>query len=335
LKTQSVARADYGCQLFGVLPKRKISLSKLSHCCRITRYLNPINKILGALRAVASHPVNRHRKFKAVMEYGFIQIAARLVPGDVCVEFPNHTRLLVSPRIKGAAHYLAPRLCEFEEMTFVSHFLRPDETFVDVGANIGAFTILAVGVAHARAIAFEPSPDTFNLLEQNIRLNDFQNSVRAVSAAVGRNNGEVQFSMGLGTENHIVVGDAANGSQKVKMTTLDEELAGQPPDLLKVDVEGFETEMFAGAASTLRHSRLQAIIVERNNLGARYGFNEEALHHEIRRNGFIPCNYKPFSRELIHVSNETTGNIIYVRDFAAANVRLRTAPPLTLGDLSV
>lgn len=269
------------------------------------------------------------------MEYGFIQIAARLVPGDVCVEFPNHTRLLVSPRIKGAAHYLAPRLCEFEEMTFVSHFLRPDETFVDVGANIGAFTILAVGAAHARAIAFEPSPDTFNLLEQNIRLNGFQNLVRTICAAAGRNSGEVQFSMGLGTENHIVVSNPTEGLQKVKMTALDGELAGQSASLLKVDVEGFETEVFAGATGTLRQSRLQAVIVERNNLGARYGFNEENLHQEIRKNGFTPCNYRPFSRELIRVSNETTGNIIYVRDVAAANVRLRTAPPLMLGDLSV
>jgi FkbM family methyltransferase len=301
----------------------------------MAHYLNPIHKILSALRAVACHPVNRHRKFKAVMEYSFIQIAARLVPGDICVEFPNSTRLLVSPKIKGAAHYLAPRLCEFEEMTFVSHFLRPDEMFVDVGANIGAFTILAVGVAHARAIAFEPSADTFGLLEQNIRLNGFQNSVRTVCAAAGRNDGEVQFSMGLGTENHIVVGNAANSLQKVKMTTLDKELAHQPAILLKVDVEGFETEVFAGAANSLRKPSLQAIIVERNNLGARYGFDEEKLHQEIRMNGFIPYNYKPCSRELIRVSNETTGNIIYIRDFEAANVRLRAAPPLTLGDLSV
>jgi FkbM family methyltransferase len=300
-----------------------------------TRQLNPIKKISGALRAVASHPVNRHRKFKAVMEYGFIQIAARIIPGDICVEFPNNTRLLISPRMKGAAHYIAPRLCEFEEMTFVAHFLRPGEIFVDVGANIGAFTILATGVAGAKTIAFEPSADTFYLLERNIRLNGLQNSVKVLCTAVGRNDGEAQFSVGLGTENHITDGSAANGSLNVKMTTLDKELVGQPPDLLKMDVEGFETEAFAGATYTLRQPRLQAIIVERNNLGARYGFDEESLHREIRQCGFIPCNYKPFARELTRVGDGSIGNIIYVRDFAAANARLRAAPPLKLGDLSI
>ena len=121
--------------------------------------MNPVTKILGALRAIARHPVNHRRKLMAVLEYGFIQAAARLVPGDICVEFPNHTRLLVSPRMKGAAHYIAPRLCEFEEMAFVMHFLRPGELFVDVGANVGVFTVLAAGVAGAEVRAFETNPD--------------------------------------------------------------------------------------------------------------------------------------------------------------------------------
>src|SRR5258707_11170919 len=109
--------------------------------------MNPITKITSALRFVANHPVNRGRKFRAVTEYGFIQVAARLIPGEVCVEFPNNTRLLISPRMKGAAHFILPRLCEFEEMAFTMHFLRPDELFADVGANVGAFTIMAAGVA--------------------------------------------------------------------------------------------------------------------------------------------------------------------------------------------
>ena len=127
--------------------------------------MNFITKIAGALRAVANHPLNRQRKFKAILEYGFIQSAARLVPGDICVGFPNNTRLLVPPWMKGAAHYITPRLCEFEEMAFVMHFLRPGGLFADVGANIGAFTVLAAGVAGAAVTAFEPSPEIFRQLE--------------------------------------------------------------------------------------------------------------------------------------------------------------------------
>ena len=82
--------------------------------------MNPVVKIAGALKFVANHPLNRDRKFRAVAEYGFLKIAARITPGDVCVECPNHTRLMVSPHMKGAAHFITPRLCEFDDMSSIS-----------------------------------------------------------------------------------------------------------------------------------------------------------------------------------------------------------------------
>lgn len=137
--------------------------------------MNLLTKVAGALRAIANHPTNRNHRLKSVFKYGFVQIAARLVPGDVCVEFPNHTRLLVSPHMKGAAHYIMPRLCEFEEMAFVMHYLQQGDVFADVGANVGAFTIMAGGVAGAQVVAFEPSPDTYAMLTRNILLNNLHN----------------------------------------------------------------------------------------------------------------------------------------------------------------
>ncbi|MGH7994543.1 MAG: FkbM family methyltransferase, partial [Limisphaerales bacterium] len=181
--------------------------------------MNPVAKIASALRVIARHPLNRRRKFKAVMEYGFIQVAARLAPGDICVEFPNNTHLLVPPRMKGAAHFIAPRLCEFEEMSFVMHFLRPGMMFMDIGANIGAFTVLAAGVAGASAKAFEPSSFTCEILSRNLYLNGLQDRAQAIQAAVGRNIGEIQFSVDLGTENHVITNRSRQNSQKVRLTT--------------------------------------------------------------------------------------------------------------------
>lgn len=269
------------------------------------------------------------------MAYGFIQAAARLAPGDICVEFPNNTHLLVPPHMKGAAHFIAPRLCEFEEMSFVMHFLRRGMMFMDIGANIGAFTVLAAGVAGARAKAFEPSLLTCQILRRNLLLNDLQDRAQAIQAAVGRNIGEIQLSVDLGTENHIVTNTSKQNSQTVRMTTLDHESAADPPELLKVDVEGFESEVFAGATHTLRQPQLQGIIMERNNSGTRYGFDEPALHTQIRQQGFVPCRYMPFARKLIEIEDEAGGNIIYMRDLVTANARLQTGPAFKLGDLTV
>lgn len=296
--------------------------------------MNPITKVVGALRDTANHPVNRHRKFKAVVEYPFLQVATRLLPGEVCVEFPNRTRLLVSPRMKGAAHYISPRLCEFEDMSFVMHYLRAGDLFADVGANVGAFTILAAGVGGANVLAFEAAPDTYEMLARNVRLNNFGDRVKAIHAAAGRSEGTAKFSAGLGTENHVAsASEAGSDTVTVRMSTLDKELAGNAPEVLKVDVEGFETEVFAGATQTLRDPRLKIIIAEKDNLGARYGFDEEPLHRGIREAGFAACNYNPFKRQLFEVDS-TARNIIYVRNQAAANERLKAAKPFTLGDFS-
>lgn len=295
--------------------------------------MNPITKVVTALQFNASHPLNRDRKFRAVMEYGFIQLAARLVPGDLCLEFPNRTRLLVSPRMKGAAHFITPRLCEFDDMAFVMHFLRPGDLFADVGANVGAFTVLAAGVAGAKAVSFEPSRDTFEMLSRNVRVNGLADRVRPVNAVVGRTVGSVQFSAGLGTENHVAAAGEKENSVTVPMTTLDHELAAGPAVLLKVDVEGFETEVFGGAGETLKNPTLQAIIVERNGSGNRYGYDEEKLHAQIRGHGFSACCYRPFERQARALGDEAGGNIIYLRDLQAVNERLKAAPAFEISGL--
>jgi FkbM family methyltransferase len=297
--------------------------------------MNPITKVVSALREFRDHPLNRNRKNRAVFEYGFIQLAARIVPGEICVEFPNRTRLLIPPHMKGAAHYIAPRLCEFEQMAFTMHYLRAEDKFADVGSNLGSFTLLAAGVAGSRVQAFEPNPETFAALARNIRLNGLDQRVKLVNAAVGRAVGSIQMSAGLGTENHVASSTESIGSIPVKVTTLDTELADDPADFLKIDVEGFETEVFAGAVRTLQNQKLQAMIVERNDSGNRYGFDEVALHQEIRNHGFKPFHYDAFTRKLAPVGDQTTGNIIYIRNFEAASARLKSAPPFHLDDLHV
>jgi hypothetical protein len=121
----------------------------------------------------------------------------------------------------------------------------------------------------------------------------------------------------------------------VKRIALDKELSEAAPDLLKVDTEGFETEVFSGAATLLRRPRLRAMIVERGNNGVRCGFDEAVLHRQIRQCGFIPCRYDPFARRRSRVENEALGNIICVRDIPGTDAGLRAAPAFKLDGLSV
>jgi FkbM family methyltransferase len=288
--------------------------------------MNLLKKIYLTLQSQGRHPLNRHSSLRAAWNFSLAQISARLVPGEVCVAFPNETRLLVPPKMKGAAHFIYPGVCEFEEMSFVLHFARPNELFVDVGANIGAYTILAAGAVGSAGIAFEPNPSTFRALEANIHLNNLGSRVKLVNAALGKNEGILRMTDGLGTENRACAEDQKSGGVSVPMTTLDKILAGQNPVLLKMDVEGFETQVFSGATQTLANFSLQAMIVEKNGAGHAYGFDEEALHQKIRDHGFNPCTYSPFDRKLTPVSVNVGGNIIYIRDVNASRQKLQAAP---------
>src|SRR5882724_1672651 len=297
--------------------------------------MNPITKITSALRFVANHPLNRDRKFRSMFEFCAAQITLRLLPGDICMEFPNRTRIMLAPSMKGAWHFITPRLFDLEEMSFVMHYLRAGDFFADVGANVGVYTVLAAGVAGARAAAFEPSRDSYEMLVRNIRINALTEQVKTFEMAVGRNTGTMRLTVGQGTENCIAIQSSENALAPVKVTTLDHEFSNNPPNLLKIDVEGFESEVIAGAKKMLKKTGLRAMIVERCGNGVRYGFDEDALHREIRKEGFLPCTYNPFTR-LLHQSADTImGNVIYVRDLNHANTILKSALAFTFGSRSI
>jgi FkbM family methyltransferase len=258
-----------------------------------------------------------------------------MLPWDFCVDFPNQTKLLV-PRQRGTGHYIFPGLWEFHDMAFVMHFLRPDDFFLDVGANIGAYTVLASGVVGARTRAYEPSPVSYSALVRNVRLNNLGDKVTLRNVALGRERGSLRLTEGLGMENYIVSGSAVSKGRttEVQVVTLDEDLAGACPTLLKIDVEGFEAEVFASGRKTLANAGLQALVMEYNQTIARYGSEVKQLDEMIGSAGFQPCQYEPFKRTLVPVPSAKRGevsNLVYVRNLDAVSERLRRAKPFEMG----
>lgn len=290
--------------------------------------MNLVSKVVRTLNSVRQHRLSEGREIRSMWEFVVAQLAARCVPGEVCVELANGTRLLVPPGMKGAAHFIFPGMNEFDEMAFVLHYLRPDDLFADIGANIGAYTVLAAGGVGARGIAFEPSASTFAALARNIALNGLGEKVRLRNVALGGKVGHLEFTRGLGTENYVVAGDSGyeGTTERIELSTMDIELSGVSPRLIKIDVEGFETEVFSAADRVLGDSAISAIIVERNGSGNRYGYDEPALHARIRRAGFRPCRYQSNGRILESVPDEFEGNVVYLRDPDEARERVKNAP---------
>lgn len=272
--------------------------------------------LLNTYRFIANHPLTKNHKFGAMVRWLKWQIGSRLVPGPVAVSYVNETRLLAKPGMTGATGNIYCGLHEFEDMGFVLHFLRPGDMFVDIGANIGSYSLLASATG-AKVVCFEPVPVTFESLLDNIGLNHLNDTVDARNQAVGKDEGELEMIADQDTTNQAVHEGEQYAGQTVRVpvTTLDNTLQGKIPKLIKIDVEGFETEVLAGADSTFKNPDLQAVIMELNGSGNRYGFDEDSLHEFMLLIGFESCSYCPIKRELSRIEREdiSTGNTLYVR----------------------
>lgn len=285
--------------------------------------------ILNTYRFIASHPLTRDHRLSASIRWLRWQMGSRILGWPVAVPFVDDTRLLAKPGMTGATGNIYCGLHEYEDMGFVLHFLRPGDYFVDIGANIGSYSILA-SAAGANVLSFEPVPATFDALRDNIHLNRLENRVEARNQAVGRAMGHLEMIADQDTTNQAVkTGDTYSGKTvRVPVVALDEALQGRLPKLIKIDVEGFETEVLAGATLTLSDPALQAVIMELNGSGARYGFDEGALHQQMQAIGFRPCRYDPAERKIIDLNGKRSdsGNTLYLRDTEAAQTAVRSAP---------
>lgn len=301
----------------------------------------PFGQLLGVwdtLRFITHHPLNKNRKLAAIRRFVWWQVSSRLAPGPIAINFVNDSTLLVSAGMTGATGNIYTGLHEFEDMSFVIHLLRQGDLFVDIGANIGSYTILAGAVAGARCLAFEPIPQTYEHLVRNINLNGIGDVVVARNIGIGKEDGELKFTSGLDTVNHVVgEHETSVASIAVPVKTLDEAMGDARPSVVKIDVEGFETNVIEGASATLRRDSMLAVVMELNGSGTRYGFDENVLHQKMLSYGFQPVAYSPFHRKLTRLDRKNTqsGNTIYIKDFDSVQARLEAATPFSVNGQSL
>lgn len=144
---------------------------------------------------------------------------------------------------------------EREQTALFEQLLRPGATVLDVGANVGYYTLLAsvlVGEG-GRVHAFEPEPRNAGFLRDHVRING-RGNVTVQQAAVSDRAGTARFDFGSGSgTGHL----ADAGAIEVRTLRLDDYCAehGLAPSALKIDVEGAEMSVLEGARETLARHR--------------------------------------------------------------------------------
>lgn len=134
-------------------------------------------------------------------------------------------------------------------LAFASALLTENSVVVDIGANIGLTSLLLARLA-GTVVAVEPAPNIFSLLKQNITDNRVSNVI-ALNYAIGASNSNVRFRE-HSAFGHVSDGPLANAN--VEMRTVDNlvaDLGLSNVSLIKIDVEGYEPHVLAGAAETI------------------------------------------------------------------------------------
>ncbi len=286
-----------------------------------------MRRMYRVLNFIILHPLGK--KHKLISFYHFVrwQLTQFFYPGERVMTFVNNTKMAVNRGDTGVTGNIYVGLHDFNEISFALHLMNENDIFADVGANVGFYSMAISNSTGAIAYAFEPIHSTFNKLEKNIKLNELENKVISVNAAVGSVEGDLKMTNNLDTVNHVVVSDKASDHlTSIKVIKLDHFFSKiNYPKLIKIDVEGYESDVIAGMENILSSDTLCAIIIELNGSGGRYGYDEKIIHEKLLNHSFFPCKYDPFERTIKELDSYGTTNTIYIRDIDFVKSRLTSA----------
>ncbi len=289
--------------------------------------IRTLTNILQIWRNLEAHPPN---STFASAAYHWIswQIRSRLTR-DVTLDWIENLELTGRNGMISIAMQAYNGLHELRDMCFAAHVLCPEDLFFDVGANIGVYSLLIGRASGAHVVAFEPAPDALAYLERNIAQNALSDRITILRSAVSRVPGFVNFSTDADVMNRIII---SGSGVIVPAVTLDDVSAKYGvPQLIKIDVEGFEPDVIEGGSRTIHDPALLALILEIND-NAEEGRTDELLQN-LHGAGFEEAGYDPCARELIAPSGEAAlDNRLLIRAEARHKVvaRARNGPVLSV-----
>ena len=175
--------------------------------------------------------------------------------------------IVLNPRDPVVSGALTFGQYEKPETKFFCAVCKPGMTFLDVGANIGYFTALAIGrIEEGRIVAFEPDPENFSFLEKTGAANGAKDLI-CLQKAVGSEKGSATLYVSTNNrgDNRLYPNDSSDRTVQVEVDTVDGMLSGLgilSVDLIKIDIQGFEGHALRGMERTICNSPHLTILME-------------------------------------------------------------------------
>ena len=225
---------------------------------RLLRKVPPLRRLIINMASEASRG---HRLEVGMRTVGY-ELRTRLLGRPTVAPIGGHSRIIVYPGETNGSH-ACRNPPNWPEMGVWRQHLRPGDLFLDVGANIGIYTLFALDLG-AEVIACEPDRHNAQRLEENLALNGF--TAEVIQKAISDRPGILRFTQGLDSYNHLVLDGAPTEEIsviiEVEATTVDDLLGDRVAAGMKIDVEGAERLVLEGASRALRDRRIRLIQLE-------------------------------------------------------------------------
>jgi FkbM family methyltransferase len=190
------------------------------------------------------------------------------------------------------------RYYEPELAHLCSSYVNPNKDVIDVGANIGLFSIMLakkIDISH-KVFAIEPTKNAASRLSRNIEMNHLTHKINVFQGVASNQSGTVEIKTIVGKEEYSSIGGISHPSvdneqfviEKVDSKTIDElvSINSINPGLIKVDVEGCEHFVFGGANETLKTKRPIIVSEMSNFLLNRNGSSSQEVIDLIKKHGY-------------------------------------------------
>ena len=263
----------------------------------------------GIIGSIWKHPANQDRRINALIRFLGWQFTKRMLKQPHVVDFHGLKLKCFPDSTSSSSVIYFNGLPDYWEMKFIQAYLRPGDNFLDVGANVGVYTVLAAScIGESGSVdAFEPMEATARRIEEQVSLNGLEN-VEVHRLAVGDQNQIVDFGY---ADNSAMMhmqrdGESEEEALHVHGIRLDDFKPGKQYAMGKMDIEGAEPLALQGALNHLSHANPPVWLLELAGYSQFYGMDSDEVIRFLKSNGFECGIYLPDTRQILFTDQPWT-----------------------------
>ena len=257
---------------------------------------------ISTLKYILSHPNCQDKKIRSVFKFIGWQFYKRLTNKYIDHQVINGIKIRCYPDSRSASAVLYCGLYDYHEMNFLLRYLRAEDSFLDIGANIGTYTLLAASkITFGTIYSFEVLPKNYARLEENLKINHLQ-QVKTYPLAVSNFTGNTALNLAEGDSMPFITAQPTDNTVVVATDMIDNLLQHESLNnltLAKIDIEGAELLALQGATSLLEKQLPQVWIMEINNCVNNFDYQKDDLINFLQDYDYGLYEYNADTNQII------------------------------------